>query len=242
MKTQNSPEFHEELSALSMGAKINASTYTACIVNGVRFMVLDRDAQRRTQNSGVLAVGENGEKYYGQLEEIIEVQYTYEFSAVLFRCKWFDTRTENNITSINTEREIYKNEQLIFASQAKQVFFIREPSRRNQSNHPWWVVEEVNHRKIWDVHNGVLNDDIVLAENVDVVHNPSSSNCGIVIDLSQYFQNIPNYDTGDDSDTEVDPPTVTVNRVIDCEFDDADTDYDTESAYDTEVSEGEEDH
>ncbi|KAI3778420.1 hypothetical protein L2E82_07700 [Cichorium intybus] len=237
MKTENSPEFHEELSALSMGVGINASTYTACIVNGVRFMVLGRDAQRRTQNSGVLAVGENGEKYYGQLEEIIEVQYTYEFSAVLFRCKWFDTRTENNITSINTEREIYKNEQLIFASQAKQVFFIREPSRRNQNNHPWWVVEEVNHRKIWDVHNGVPNDDIVLAENVDVVHNPSSSNCGIVIDLSQYFQNIPNYDTGDDSDTEVDPPTVTVNRVIDCEFDNADTDYDTESAYDTEVSE-----
>ncbi|KAJ9539304.1 hypothetical protein OSB04_032037 [Centaurea solstitialis] len=132
MKTQNSPLFHEELSALSMGARAIASTYTACIVNGVRFMVLSRDAQRTTQNSGVLVEGESGEKYYGQLEEIIELHYPCGYSTVLFRCKWFDTRSgvrcENNITSIDTRREWHKEDQLIFATQAKQVFYIREPS------------------------------------------------------------------------------------------------------------------
>ncbi|KAJ9547255.1 hypothetical protein OSB04_019798 [Centaurea solstitialis] len=123
MKTQNSPLFHEELSALSMGARANASTYTACIVNGVRFMVLSRDAQRTTQNSGVLVEGESGEKYYGQLEEIIELHYPCGYSTVLFRCKWFDTRSgvrcENNIISIDTRREWHKEDQLIFATQAK---------------------------------------------------------------------------------------------------------------------------
>ena len=137
MKIQNSPELHPELYALSIGAERNASTYTACIVNGVRFMVVGRDAQRTTQNSGVLADGENGEKYYGQVEEIIELCYTNGYSTVLFRCKWFDTRRgvtyDNNITSINTEHEWDKEDQLIFASQAKQVFYIREPSRGNQN-------------------------------------------------------------------------------------------------------------
>ena len=66
MKKQNSSQLHPELYAISMSADINASTYTACIVNGVRFMVRDRDARRTTQNSGVSAEGENGEKYYGQ--------------------------------------------------------------------------------------------------------------------------------------------------------------------------------
>ena len=93
MKIEKSPEFHKELSVLAMGSQMNAYSYTACIVNGVRFMVLSRDTQRTTQNSGVLAVGEKGEKYYGQLEEIIELRYTHDYSTVLFRCKWFDTRT-----------------------------------------------------------------------------------------------------------------------------------------------------
>ena len=113
-----------------MGSRANASTYTACIVNGVRFIVVSRDAQRTTQNSGVLVEGENEEKYYGQLEEIIKLHYPYGYSTVLFRCKWFDTRKgvicENNITSINTRREWDKENQLIFATQAKQVFYIRE--------------------------------------------------------------------------------------------------------------------
>ncbi|KAK9064676.1 hypothetical protein SSX86_016058 [Deinandra increscens subsp. villosa] len=84
MKKQNSLELHSELYALSMGASINASTYTACIVNGVRFMVLDRDARRKTQNSGVTVEGEDGHKYYGQLEEIIELCYPNGYSTVLF--------------------------------------------------------------------------------------------------------------------------------------------------------------
>ena len=129
MMTQKSSELHSELYALSVGAQMNVCTYTACIVNGVRFMVVTRDAQRTTQNSGVSVEKENGEMYYGQLKEIIEVRYTNEYSTVLFRCKWFDTRrgrirSENNITIINTEKEWDKDDELIFASQAKLVFYI----------------------------------------------------------------------------------------------------------------------
>lgn len=257
MKSQNSLEVHKELYALSMRARINVRTYTACIVNGVRFMVLGRDSQRTMQNSGVLAVDENNVKYYGQLEDIIEVDYPYGYSTVLFRCKWFDPcrySTDNDITIVNTEHEWNKEDQLIFASQAKQVFYIQEPSRGKQKNNHRWVVEHVNHRKIWDVplhddriedvqNDSVQNVDNDLAESLDVVHNNSSSNCNLVIDLSQYFQNIPTYDT-EEADVETDPPAVTVNEVSDAEtdYDENDPDYDTEeSEREMEIYDGESD-
>ncbi|XP_052625734.1 uncharacterized protein LOC111902535 [Lactuca sativa] len=213
---QKSPEFHKELSVLAMGPQMNAYSYTACIVNGVRFMVLSRDTQRTTQNSGVLAVGEKGEKYYGQLEEIIELRYTHDYSTVLFRCKWFDTRTgvisSDSFTSIDTQREAYKDDQLIYASQAKQVFYIREPNNNHRC-----VVEHVNHRSIWDLPS---NDDLV--QNVD---NVSHEN---VDDVD--FQNIPRVIVDVESASEVPPPTGRVNDVSDCEidYDDTDSDYDTE--------------
>jgi hypothetical protein len=255
MKKHNSPEFHSELYVLSMGASMSASTYTACIVNGVRFMVHERDKKHTTQNSGVSVEGENGEKYYGQLEEIIELRYPNEYSTVLFRCKWFDTRSgvrfENNITSINTEKEWDKEDQLIFASQAKQVFYIQEPSRGNQNNNHRRVVEHVNHRKIWDlpqidgrvdnaqnVDERVENLDHNVPEDLDVVHNNSSSGINLFIDFSQYFTS--------SSATQATPAEVFVdepNEVSTGENDEVsedELDYYTEgSGSDTEISEGE---
>ena len=228
MKTQNSPEFHPELYALSICAKMTAYTYTACIVNGVRFKTLERDAKCATQNSGVEVVGENGVKFYGQLEEIIELRYTNNYSTVLFRCKWFDTRRgvnhDNNITSISTEHEWDKDDQLIFASQAKQVFFIQETSR-NQKNKHRWVVENVNHRRIWD--RPLSDDDRVnkvqnvgkRLEDSDVVDNNSSSDCPLVIDLTQYFQIGSSHVTAGEPSIEVDPPTATVDEVFEVETD-----------------------
>jgi hypothetical protein len=252
MKKENSPEFHPELYALSMGASINATAYSACIVNGVRFMIHDRDKRRTTQNSGVSVEGENGEKYYGLLEEIIEIHYPNEYSTVLFRCKWFDTRRgvrfENNITSINTEHEWDKEDQLIFASQAKQVFYIKEPSRGNQNNNHRWVVEHVNHRKIWDipltdgrvedvqnVDENVQDIDRDLPEDLDVIHNNSSSAINLFIDFSQYFQS--NSATqGAPAMDEIDE----VPRGETVEVSEDESDYYTEgSESDTEVSEGE---
>ena len=51
----------------------------------------------------------------------------------MFKCKWFkcDSRcmvTENNITNINITSEAYKDDQFILASQAKQVFYVKDLS------------------------------------------------------------------------------------------------------------------
>ncbi|XP_023738343.2 uncharacterized protein LOC111886342 [Lactuca sativa] len=53
-----------ELKALAHGP-LDATSYTACIVNGVRFVVLSHDLQRTTQNSGILTLGVDGTPFYG---------------------------------------------------------------------------------------------------------------------------------------------------------------------------------
>ena len=217
-------------------------------------MVLDRDERRTTQNYGVSTTGENGEIYYGQLLEIIELFYRTGYSTVLFRCKWYDTRLsgvshENNITSISTAIEWDKEDQLIFATQATQVFYIREPSRVNQNSNHRWVVENVNHRSIWDrpIHDGQVNNTENVSNNsftpndqqiqdLDVVHNHSSSNTRLVIDFSQYFTITHADVNANETTTEVVLTQTPVNQVHENETDEDEDfgDYDTDGSEEDE--------
>ncbi|KAK9048839.1 hypothetical protein SSX86_032194 [Deinandra increscens subsp. villosa] len=162
--------FSPEIHSLANGPMF-ANTYTACIVNGVRFVVHSRDTRRTTQNSGISTPGlEPGQTYYGVLEEILELTYMREHKVVLFRCKWFKTDnqrcvTKNNITSISTQYEWFKEDQYILTTQANQVFYLQDPSKRNDY---WKVVQEVNHRKIWD-------RDIITEVSEDVIHDDNSN-------------------------------------------------------------------
>nr|GEW45539.1 hypothetical protein [Tanacetum cinerariifolium] len=70
---QCSPE--SELFSLACGPESNANSYATCVVNGVKFLVHDRDIHRTTQSSRVATPGPNGEMFYGQLEEILELTY-----------------------------------------------------------------------------------------------------------------------------------------------------------------------
>lgn len=81
-----SSDYTQELRALAHGL-LNAYSYAACTVNGVRFVIHSREVDRTTQNSGIVSIGEDGNQFYGQLEEIIELNYINGYSVVLFRCK-----------------------------------------------------------------------------------------------------------------------------------------------------------
>ena len=151
----------------------------------MRFVVHSRDVRRTTQNSGVSTTGDDGRKYYGQLEDILELGYLEHCKVVLFRCKWFKTNnikncvTKNNITSISTQTEWFTNEQYILATQADQVFYLDDPSKAGQrvSTRYWKVVEEVHHRKIWD-------RDIIMENNeADIIHGNTSSDLSLSADL-----------------------------------------------------------
>nr|GEV24959.1 hypothetical protein [Tanacetum cinerariifolium] len=102
-----------ELFALACGPTPTPISVNSCVVNGVRFVVHNRDERRTTQNSGICSPGgKDGEMYYGQLQEILEFSY-FSFKVVLFRVKWFDTSNEgrkvkhlvlrNNMTQILTK-------------------------------------------------------------------------------------------------------------------------------------------
>ncbi|KAL2465528.1 Uncharacterized protein Adt_41379 [Abeliophyllum distichum] len=167
------------LELLSLASRPNAvvHSYPACIVNGVRFLTYDRDIRRKTQNSGVSIAGTGGEIFYGQLQDILELSYINGFSVVVFRCRWFKCDgkrkvTENNITIIDISREAYKDDQFILASQARQVFYIDDPSR----SHNWRVVQEVNHCTTWDTPSMVLTE-------IDLLHDDSSSNFSLFVDI-----------------------------------------------------------
>lgn len=184
LRQVGSPECTEELHALANGSHFSANYYTSCIVNGVRFVTHSRDIHRTTQNSGVSVPGEGNATYYGQLEDIVELRYLHGYSVVLFRCKWFNTEggrcvTKNNITSINVSSESFRNDQFILATQAKQVFYIEDPSQKNNRNQQWRVVEDVNHRKVWD-HPNITN-----VNEIDVVLNNNSSNLVLTVDLGE---------------------------------------------------------
>ncbi|GKA51672.1 isovaleryl-CoA dehydrogenase, mitochondrial [Tanacetum coccineum] len=129
-----------ELFALACGPTLSPISVNSCVVNGVRFVVHSRDERRTTQNNGICSPGEmDGEIYYGQLKEILEVLYM-SFKVVLFRVKWFDTSNEgckikcfvirNNITQIWAHSESFKDDQYILATQVKQVFYLKDMARR----------------------------------------------------------------------------------------------------------------
>ncbi|KAL5579308.1 hypothetical protein UlMin_011750 [Ulmus minor] len=115
--------------------------------------------------------------FFEKLQEILEFSYLNGFSVVLFRCKWFkcDSKhmiTENNITSIDINGEAYKDDQFILASQAKQVFYVADPSRGPN----WRVVQHVKHRSIWDITDDDLSD-------IDLLQHNSPSNFTLFVDL-----------------------------------------------------------
>ena len=167
---------------MASGSDRLVAYYEGCIVNGVRFMSTKRDSKRTTQNSGIFVSGTEEFNYYGILEEIVKLTFSGAYSVTLFKCKWFNTDPrrkkviiENNITSINTSGEWYKDDPYILANQAKQVFYLDDLLRGTQ----WKVVESVNHRQIWDIETGEENLE------VDVVQDVSSSNFILTVDLGE---------------------------------------------------------
>ncbi|GKB33458.1 proton-dependent oligopeptide transporter family protein, partial [Tanacetum coccineum] len=172
-----------ELFALACGPTPTPISVNSCVVNGVRFVVHSRDERRTTQNSGICSPGEDGEMYYGQLEEILEFSYM-SFKTVLFRVKWFDTSNKgrvkhlvirNNITQILANGESFKNDQYILATQVKQCFYLEDMARRPLG---WKVVEHVNHKKF---SNGGV---IVVEDDPDIIHVDNSSDLALTTSLN----------------------------------------------------------
>ena len=140
-------EVDADLFALACGLDFRVKKYSSCVVNGVRFNTVDRDKNKKTQNSGVMSKSEhNGQPidFFGTLKEIIQLEYNMDGrSVVLFKCDWYKLDGKKNelkddgfFKSINVGSLWYKNDCYILSTQARKVFYL--PDTRWGQN--WQVV------------------------------------------------------------------------------------------------------
>ena len=97
-------DFKAELFALACGPHIEVKIYSMCVVNFVRFVTIDRESGKKTQNSGVSTGGDHEQVdtyFYGVLKGIKELTYNsndkHKRTIVLFACDWYRLEHEDNL-------------------------------------------------------------------------------------------------------------------------------------------------
>jgi hypothetical protein len=155
--TENPNCVSERLRWLSKGPLINVFSYKSYVINGYTFYTKDQDDKSTMQNSGVTLVAQSmhissakdknpvfaNMSYFGVIEHIWELDYT-KFQVPVFGCKWVDNNNgvrvdDLGFIQVDLNRLGYKNDPFILASQAEQVFFVTDPSKKN-----WSIVQLSN--------------------------------------------------------------------------------------------------
>jgi len=116
----------DDIFSLACGPDLRIKKYKSCIVNGVRFNTIDRDTNKKSQNSGVMSLGTHNYElieFYGNLKEIIQLDYNDDDrSIVLFKCDWYKLdgtnaqKDDGFYKSINVGSLWYKGDSLILAT------------------------------------------------------------------------------------------------------------------------------
>ncbi|WMV09380.1 hypothetical protein MTR67_002765 [Solanum verrucosum] len=133
----------EDLLTLSRVPMKYVTRFKGYIINGYRFHIQDYDNSLRTQNCGIVVVGETDEEdkiidYYGELTEILELQFIGGRRLVLFRCMWYDVYDkergakidEYDFLCVNPQQFLKTDEPFLLANQASQVFYARDHSNK----------------------------------------------------------------------------------------------------------------
>ena len=156
----------EEIRALAFGPNSVVRECKALVTNGYKFVITDRAINMSTQHDGVMLTAttdcfasasdsrprSENVSYYGLLDKIQILDYYSHGRVVMMKCKWFDTMTrhgtfidDNGFRVIDTTRFLSTDEPYIFASMAKQVFYVKDHARPGFS-----VVNVVVPRHIFD--------------------------------------------------------------------------------------------
>lgn len=157
----------EDVKWLSRWPNTAARRFSAYVINGYKFVV--ESCQRKTQNYGVVVTSsttkfrsqkdENPEVenviYHGVLKDIIELDYFGHSKFVLFKCDWFQSKRDKlGLVLVDFGKLIYKNDPFVFATQAKQVYYVEDPSDG------WHVVFNTTPRDLFDIHGDLETDDM----------------------------------------------------------------------------------
>jgi hypothetical protein len=125
------------------GLKETAVKYNRYVVNGKLFCMLAHDVGRRTQNSGICVPTVEGETYYGQLTDIVEVDYYDRTTYVIFKCNWANPTIDRgfriddyglvfvNFNHFVHRGELITDESYVLTSQVYQVFYVEDGRNLN---------------------------------------------------------------------------------------------------------------
>ncbi|KAF7835455.1 hypothetical protein G2W53_010314 [Senna tora] len=160
----------DELISLAIGPNKIANLYPMFMVNGFRFHTRARALGKKTQNSGVLVRGDDSydsKEYYGVLEHVYELSYIGNRKVYLFKCTWWDVARlgrgykidKYGFVSVNTHCSLNTNEPFVLASQAEQVFYVKEIM-----NEDWLFVVKTSPRDLFNMPNG---DELIWDEQVE---------------------------------------------------------------------------
>jgi hypothetical protein len=148
------------------GLKEIAVKYNRYVVNGKLFRMLAHDVGRTTQNSGVCVPTVKGEMYYGQLTDIVEVEYYDKTTYVLFKCNWADLTMDKgfriddyglvfvNFNHLVHRGELITDEPYMLTSQVDQVFYVEVVRNPN-----WVCAVRTKLRNVYNVGQGEGSND-----------------------------------------------------------------------------------
>ncbi|KAA0047177.1 transposase [Cucumis melo var. makuwa] len=155
-------------------------TYSGYAINGCRYHTKSSEKNRSVQNSGVSLVAKTMQvssskdknpvigdmSFYGVIQEIWELNYN-TFNVPVFKCDWVQNSggvriDELGYTLVDLNRAGHKSESFILESQAKQVFYVEDPSDVR-----WSVVLTPPQRDFEDRYNDdELGDTILRCEGI----------------------------------------------------------------------------
>ncbi|XP_026441128.1 uncharacterized protein LOC113340137 [Papaver somniferum] len=171
----------ENLRWISHGPHYELAKHTVYRINGYLFRTRSRD--RIHQNSGISVAANDMHisrddgvtygkaSYYGVLQEIWELDYC-ERKIHLFKCNWVDTKcgVKSDILGYNIFELTmlgHKNDPFILASQARQVFYVKDQKDKKKSI--VFVVPPKNYRDAYNDGNDEEFRTVIFSRNDNIL-------------------------------------------------------------------------
>ncbi|XP_049393365.1 uncharacterized protein LOC125857767 [Solanum stenotomum] len=132
----------DEIQEYIRGPNSVAKRYSGYLINESRFRIRQRDARRKTQNSGVTLVASTTSfasskdknpiaanlTYYGRIVDIVELDYYSHFKVVLFKCDWYEVEKDiYGLTYVYFNKRCSQEEPFVLASLVHQRFYVQDP-------------------------------------------------------------------------------------------------------------------
>ncbi|KAL0554499.1 hypothetical protein IC582_008421 [Cucumis melo] len=168
-------EISDNLRWIAYGPHPSVIKYNSYVINGCRYHTESYDKNRSVQNSGVSLVAKTMQvssskdknsiigdmSFYGVIQDIWELNYN-TFNVAVFRCDWVENNNSMKIYDlgfvlVDLKRIGHKSDSFIMATQARQVFYVEDPSDAR-----WSIVLTPPQRDCEDQSNDDELGDIML--------------------------------------------------------------------------------